>query len=203
MTQDISQPEGGEHSADEQKPVVAPEIQALIDAILKDPARTATEIKNLRAEAKQRRLDAEANEHKRQQEETARLEAAQEWKQAAEAYKQQLADLTPKAQRVDETDQFLKNMVERRVESLLPHYRKLVPDYDDPRKTLQWLEDNASALNLPKPANIDAGQRGDSGGMNPQVAKLSAEELALATQAGMTPEQFAQYKFKAKPDGVK
>lgn len=159
-------------------------------------------IKQLRDENKKWRLDKQAEADARKRQETEALEASQEWKQAAEAYKQQLADLAPKAQRVDETDQFLKNMVERRVESLLPHYRKLVPDYDDPRRTLQWLEDNASALNLPKPANIDAGQRGDSGGMNPQVARLSAEELALAAAAKMTPEQFATYKAKRKPEGA-
>lgn len=201
MTQQTTPPEGDAAVTDASVNAVPPELRELIDMIAKDPAKTALEIKNLRAEAKQKREAATDAERKRQAEEAARLEADAKWQEAAQAYKKQLDELTPKAQRADEAYNFLQEMASRRIAALPKHFQSLV-DPNDPIKALTWLEANAAVVSLPAPVPTDAGTQGDRSQQAVSVGKLTSDELALAKQAGMTPEQFAQYKQRRKPEGA-
>lgn len=200
MTQQTDTPEGVESTTPaEGANAIPPELQALVEAIQKDPAKTAEEIKKLRAEAKQRREDAGKAERERAKAEADRLEADKEWQKAADAYKKQVDALLPRAERTEALEQFVADMAQKRLDALPKQYRSLDPKYDDPLKTLQWLEANAATFALPALPNIGAGEQGDR---TPQaVAKLTPEEVALAKQFGMTPEQFAQYKARQKPEG--
>lgn len=189
MTEVNTTPEGEVNAAGSTN-AVPPELQALIDAIKSDPTRTAQEIKNLRAEAKANREKADAAEAKRKADELKALEANNQWKEAADAYKLQLDELAPKAQRVEEVDQLLKEMVERRTAQLQPHLQTLVASIPDPRTALAWLDENAGALNLPKPpSKTGAGEQGDAANT---VPKSVQEKLAQAKAMGMSPEQLAQ-----------
>ena len=77
----------------------------------------------------------------------------------------------------------------KRVEALPEALRSLVPAYDDPLKTLAWLETNAPILNAPRVPSLDAGMRGGS-----TAARVSVGERELAAKLGVTPEQFANAK---------
>jgi hypothetical protein len=158
-------------------------------------------IDSLRSEAKQNRLNAKAAEKRTESEATARLEANKEWEQAASTYKKQVEALAPRAERLDAMEQFVRESAQKRIDQLPKQFRSLVPDYDDPLKTLAWLDANAGTLHLPAVPNTGAGEQGDGAGA--VAVKLNAEELSLAKQSGMTPEQFAEYKQRRKPEGAK
>ncbi len=200
MTQQQTPPDGGDNGStptEIQKPDLGKR------PISDFPAEIQEYIRDLRRENRKAHDDRKSAEQKRQQEEQARLEADKQWETLAGQYKKQLDELTPRAERVDTVDQLLKDMAQTRITGLPKQFQKLVPEYDDPLKTLAWLDANASTLSAPVPPNLDAGLQGDGGNPNTAVAKLSADELTLAQQAGMTPEQFATYKARRKPADAK
>ena len=158
-------------------------------------------IESLRSEAKKHRLEKSEAEKARQREETARLEADKQWEALATKYKGEIDTLRPRVDRVDALEQFVAEMAQKRLDALPKQYRSLDPKYDDPLKTLQWLETNAATFSLPAVPNVGAGVQGDAAAQS--VARLTPEELALAQRTGMTPEQFAKYKTMNKPEGAK
>lgn len=195
MTQQQTTPEGVETPADGTN-AVTPELQALIDSLQKDPASVALEMKKLRAEAKQRRLDADAADRDRQKAEAARLETDQKWEQAAQTYKKQLDDLQPKAARLAEMEQVLKDSAQKRIDALPKQWRGLVPEYDDPAKTLAWLDANAATLTLPAVPPMGAGEQGERSTTLPKQAQ---EAIANARQMGMGDKEITELQaFLAK-----
>lgn len=194
MTQQTHASEDADTPTTDSTNAVPPELQALIDAIQKDPAKTAEEIKTLRAEAKRRRLDAEAADRDRLKAEAARLEADQKWQEAAQTYKQRVDDLTPKAARLAEMEQILKDSAQKRIEALPKQWRGLVPEYDDPAKTLAWLDTNAATLALPAVPNLDAGAQGD----HATPTKLPDGLEDMAAKFGVKKERVQQELAKRK-----
>lgn len=196
MTQQTPPPEGGAAVTDASVNTVPPELQALMDSIKANPQTVAEEMKTLRAEAKQRRLDATKAESDRQAAEAARLEADAKWQEAAQAYKKQLDDLAPKAQRVDAADQFLKDMAARRIAALPKQFQALVPEYDDPLKTLAWLEANAATLSLPNPPPMGQGDQSDKA---IKTVELTPAQKQMAKNLKMTEEKYAAELRKETP----
>lgn len=190
MTQLTTTPEGVENEAGSTNAVPS-EVQALIDAIKLDPAKTAEEIKSLRAEAKQRRLSEAAAERAKAKAEADKLEVDQQWQKAAEKYKQQLDALAPLAEQLAAMKETIAATVQGRIDQLPKDKRGLVPEYDDPARTLAWLERNASALNLPVVPNVGAGQQGDVAAAPP---KGVLDALSTAQQMGMSAAEVAEMK---------
>lgn len=157
------------------------------------PADVRKYIESLRKEAAEHRIRAKAEAEQRAREEQERLAQQQEWQKLAELRARELEELKPKAERLDTLEAFMRSTVEARIEALPEQYRTLVPDYDDPVKTLAWLDANASKLSAPRPPATDAGVRGDSGATLPKLTDIERE---LARMAGMTPEQYAEIKAK-------
>jgi len=141
-------------------------------------------------EAKLEALTAEEATRRAQE-----LEAQQKWQELAERRASEIADLKPKAKRVAELEASLRATVEARVERLPESVRQLVPAFDDPRQTLEWLNKNEPLLSKPVAPALDAGVAGDS---KPTV-KLTPSQQEAAKRAGMSEERYIQALLKSKP----
>lgn len=97
--------------------------------------------------------------------------------------------LIPRAERADHLEGYITESVQKRVTALPEVLRSLVPSYDDPLKTLAWLETNAPILASPRAPSLDAGAQGGS-----TAARISAAERDMAAKLGVTPEQYAKAK---------
>lgn len=149
------------------------------------PKARFDEVNNL---AKSLKAELEKLRTSQQQAEEQRLAEQNEWKALAEQRAAKVAELEPVAQQVKEIREALEATVAARIERLPEDVRALVPDFGDPRKTLDWLNANEQRLMRPLAPQMDAGARGDSGGAMP---KLTDMEIKLARMAGLTPEQWA------------
>jgi chromosome segregation ATPase len=102
-----------------------------------------------------------------------RLEEEQRYQELANSYKGELDRVKPVAGQVDEWKAALKETADTQTAQLPDDMRDLVPEYDDPRQTLAWLNKNAARLMRPAAPAMDAGQRGDSAG---QTLKLTPDQ---------------------------
>jgi hypothetical protein len=152
------------------------------------PGDVQAHIKELQEEAKKYRKQRSEVDKQRQLEEQARLEANKEWEKAADAYKKQVEALSPRAERLDAMEQFLRDSAQKRIDALPKQFRALVPDYDDPLKTLQWLDANAATLSLPAVPNLGAGEQGDRG---VKTAELTPEQKAMAKKMKIPEDKYA------------
>lgn len=101
--------------------------------------------------------------------------------------------LKPRAERADALEAALKATVELRIKKLAKQHQSLVPDFDDPVKTLAWLDANEAALSQPVPPNLNPGTQGDSTKKDPQLTP--EQEALIAKIPGMTREKYiAQLK---------
>lgn len=146
-------------------------------------------IDGLRKEAASYRVAAKAKEAELARAEEAKLAEQQKWQELATLREQQLAELKPERERREALETFVKDAVSKRIEALPEAYRTLVPEYDDPVKTLAWLDANAGKLVTPRPPALDAGVRGDSA---PSTAALTPEQQTLARKFGLSDEQYAK-----------
>lgn len=128
----------------------------------------------------------------------AELEAAEAARQEDEAKKRGdfdklISDLKPKAARAAELESTLREYLDAEIADIPEDKRDLIPDGDIAAQ-LKWVK-AAKAKGLfaapPKAPNMDFAATGDK--PDPK-AKVTAEEHALAVRAGMTDEQYAQYK---------
>ncbi len=145
--------------------------QSMIRDLRRENASRRAEIKRVRDEAAQ--IDAE-----RESDRVVMAQAAEE-----------RGRLIPRAERADQLEGYVSESVAKRVAALPDALRTLVPAYDDPLKTLAWLETNAPILSAPRVPSLDAGARGESAG-----ARISAGEREMAAKLGVTPEQYASAK---------
>lgn len=185
--QDDANPDQESGGAEQQLP---PEIAKLIDEIKADPASFAKHVKDLRAEAAARRKALKDAEDQRLREETERLANEKKFEELAGKLKGQLDQIQPKAARAEALETYLQESVQKRIEALPQQYRTMVPQYEDPLKTLQWLDANAAVLTAQRAPGLDGGAQGDGKGQ----MKLTPEEIAIAQKLGLTPEQYAKYK---------
>lgn len=158
------------------------EIEALVEDVEKaDPAKTAHLIKKLRNEAEaNRKAAAELKQLKEQQEAALKQqqEAAEkalaeqgQFKQLAE---QRAADIERKDAKIAELTatvnaltvyrDFAVSALEKRKEAMPEALRKRVPDFGDPLKELQYIEENPDLFTPSRKApDLNQGQ-GNSGG---------------------------------------
>lgn len=173
-----------------------PDADAAQDADSRDitalPTWAQDLIRETRKEAAANRIKAKQEAEQRARDEQTRLAQQQEWQKLAELTAAERDQLKPKAERSDTLEAFVRQTVETRVNGLPEQYRTLVPDYDDPVKTLAWLDANAGKLAVPRPPVTDAGARGDT----VPLPKLTDQERQLAQMAGMTEQQYAEIKAK-------
>jgi hypothetical protein len=146
------------------------------------------ELKALKAE-----LDAlKAEEAGRRTKELAEQE---KWRELAVELQSKLDAITPEAKRAADLEASLKATVIARVSRLPETVQTLVPEFDDPRSTLGWLDKNEPLLVRPTAPGLDAGPQGDA---RPTVT-LTAGQKAAAKLAGISEEQYIKALLKSAP----
>lgn len=150
---------------------------------------------NDKMRALEAQLAALQNEQQKQREKE--LAEQQRWQELAQTLQTKLEEVEKQAQRAADLEASLRATVAARVERLPESVRTLVPEYPDPRLTLEWLNRNEALLLKPSAPSVDAGVAGDAGAAKPTV-KLTELELLIARKAGMTPEQYARRKMQGE-----
>jgi chromosome segregation ATPase len=116
----------------------------------------------------------------------AQLKEKEDYKALYEQTLNQLTELQPKAEQVDTMLEALNQTVEAQIALLPEDMRDLVPAFDHPQKTLDWLNRNAAKLMKPAAPAMDAGQRGDGSGQNVTLTAEQERILKLAQQVDPT-----------------
>jgi hypothetical protein len=131
-----------------------------------------------------------------------KLEAAEEQRRrdALDEETRLKEDLQTATSRADANDVFREAFIEtlgRRIEDIPETDRHRVPDFDDPRKTMSWLDDNRDLFERENRApDTDAGASGDR---RQAARELTAEQKEVARQFGITDEEYAEMLLKAAP----
>lgn len=139
----------------------------------------------------QEKVDAlEAQSKKAEQD---RLKEKEDYKGLYETVLKENADLKPKAQVVEDLEKTLKTVLDAQVAELPEQMRTLVPAELTTQQKLNWLSANKSILTKAKPVDIGAGKHGGGEGKS---IDLTDEEKKMATDFGMSFEDYAKNKFK-------
>lgn len=185
---------------DDKQTLPAPEAEAPQGSTPAAPAPTDIEdinalpkwaqdnIRDLRREAADRRVAAKKAEEARAAEEAARLAEQGNYKALYEKTSAETAALKAQAEAAQAYRDAIASTVEARVKALPAQYRTLVPAFDDPLKTLAWLDANASVFAAPRAPDMDAGASGD------KTTQLTAEEARIAQRMGINPAELAKFK---------
>lgn len=126
--------------------------------------------------ASHRKAKADAERAAQAQAEQAAKEQGK-WQELATQYE-------PKAKRTDALEKFIADMVEAELKEVPAKMQSLVPSFDDPLKTLDWLR-NAKAAGMfapPQAPRTDAGE-GNGAGMGAAMARQQ-ETIELWRQMG-------------------
>lgn len=146
------------------------------------------EIRALRKENGDRRTKLREFEEAQALKEKERLAAEQQWQKLAEQYRAEAEGLKPKAEKADVLEAHLKETLSKRIEAVPKQMRSLVPEYDDPARTLSWLDANAAMLKMPAPPATDAGATGDA-----PAKPLEADTRQLAAKMGISMKDAERY----------
>lgn len=157
------------------------------------PESWQKEIRELRDENAKRRKAETAAENARKAAEELALAEQGKYKELAEQRLAEIESLKARAAKADAYEQQAADTLKRRIEALPEHVRGAVPDYDDPLKTVAWLDANAAVLSLPTPPPTDAGVRG---AVVARPVPLSAQEVEMARAMGLTQEAYAKRKLE-------
>ena len=190
MTDEQTQPQAGNVETPATPDASGPEAQSIDE--LPEWARKL--VRELRQENAQHRTEKQAAKHAADEAERKRLADQQQWKELAEKLQADMAALRPQVDAAQAYRETIAATVEARIKAVPEQMRSLVPAFDDPAKTLQWLDANAAVLTTPRPPQMDAGVGGDGGGKT--LPKLTPEQIELAKIAGMTPQQYAEWMAK-------
>lgn len=149
------------------------------------------------AEARAADLEAQLNAARDEQ-----LTANQQWQELAEQRAVRIAELEPVAAQVTAMQAALQNRVDAEIAMLPEEKRPLVPAYDDPAQTLEWLSRNAALLRKPTAPGLDGGAVSSAQRQAPEPAALTdaQREAAIALgRGGRLDKVEAIAKRKATP----
>jgi len=156
------------------------------DEIFKHPRFKELDTKAKEAQAALKKIqDDQANA------ETEALKAANNWKGLYDKAQETIATLQPKATLADSMEKTLEASLNAQIAEIPETMRKLVPSMLNTSQKLEWLSENKTLLMKPSAFDIAAGK---TGGEAPNTASLTADEIATAQKAGMTPEEYLKNK---------
>jgi hypothetical protein len=175
--------------------------EEIITAVTDDKPNTTnitlTDVSALQAELAKVRSEAAAYRTKLKEQNEAKLKEQNDWQALAEARlketieaKAELDKLAPVATRSTQLEKIIKDQIKAQVAALPESFRGLVPEFDDPAKTLSWLNENSSKLVRPTPPSLDSGVTSSV----LAASSLSNSELEIARKMNLTPEEYAKYK---------
>lgn len=148
-------------------------------------------VHGLRKEAAGYRTEKQKAREEAENKERQRLADEQKWQELATTLQAQLDALKPKLEAADSYRATIEATVKARIEALPAQYRTLVPEYENPAQTLQWLDANAATLKAPAVPVLDAGRTGDTSN---KTVRLTPEELEFARRMQISPEKYAARK---------
>lgn len=150
-------------------------------------------IRELRNQAKERRLALKKAEEEAREREDARLAEAGNWKQLAEEAKKELARVKPYEDRATALDAIIRASNDALIAQLPEHLRKAVPLDYPPEKLHSWLEATVPILIKPNAPDLNQGAGGTGGGTK-QTPQLTDDEKRIAKAFGLSEEDYAKNK---------
>jgi seryl-tRNA synthetase len=130
------------------------------------------------------KAQAERDESTRKQRETELAEQNQ-YKQLYESAKAEVESLKALQSEVKRYRESFENTLQSRIQSIPEEKRALIPDYDDPIKTMAWLDKALPELTTPPKPNaprLDGGSGGAGGTGNP-IGNLNPVQRQLIDAA--------------------
>lgn len=150
-------------------------------------ARDAISKANREAADYRTKLRAIEDQQRKMEEEWAKEQG--EYKPLWEKAQTEITDLRAKAERSEVYQKAFEAALAVRLKAIPDEFKTLVPAFDDPVKTWEWLDANSQLFARRLAPKLDAGAQGDAA--NKIVPKLTVEQMKMAKLAGMTPEQYA------------
>jgi ribonucleoside-triphosphate reductase len=120
-----------------------------------------------------------------------RLKEQEDYKALYETTEGELAELKPKAERAETLEAVLQETLEAEMKSIPQDKLSLIPDELSTDAKLRYISKNRALLSKASPLDQGAGNRG---GGESTVADLTPDELQVARDWGMKPEEYAKYK---------
>ena len=132
------------------------------------------------------RLERAERKHKEAQDAATKTAAEQAAKEQGR-YKELAEQWEPKAKRADELEKFVKDMLDAELSDVPEKMKAVVPEYDDPLRTLTWVRNAKAAGILARPAtpNTDAASGAGDGSAN-NAAATRNKELEFWQRIGLT-----------------
>jgi len=162
--------------------------------------------KQLRDEAKKYRLAKEAAEAKlaeiektQREAEAKRLQEEGQFKTLYEQKRSEAEKLAEQAKRAEPYVEAFREQVKKRIEAIPEAYRPLVPDFDDPLKTADWLDKNAAMLGARPFPNLNPGagaSTGSAGGSGTGAQVNEAQVQTLMKVGKMSHEKAVELWMK-------
>jgi len=149
-------------------------------------------IRELRQQAKERRLALKKAEDEAREREQARLKGSGDWKQLAENAQKELSRVKPYEERATALDGIIRASNDALIAKLPEHLRTAVPLDYPPEKLHAWLEATVPILTKPQAPDLNQGAGGTGAGKT--TPQLSEDEKRIAKAFGLSEEDYAKNK---------
>lgn len=169
-------------------------LESLIASVAADPARAAASLKELRAEAAANRKAAQelaalkrtVEEAERQKREAEQREAEKrgEWERLANERAAEIERLRAQVEGLAAFQNAFKELLERRIQAIPEPLRKRLPEYDDPIRTLRYIDDNPDLFTEARRAPELNQRQGNVGGNASEAAAREAMKAAYMRHFG-------------------
>jgi len=123
-----------------------------------------------------------------------RLEKQGDFEELARQRAAEIESLKPTAERAKALEQVIRESNEARVKRVPEAMRSVVPADYPPEKLQAWLNANEALLTKAPAPNFDGGAGNGGSGGSSREPELTAEEKAMTSLMGLTPEQYAAAK---------
>lgn len=171
------------------------------------PEQTDAYIKQLREEAKQNRLAAEAAsaqllvfQKAQEKAEADRLAEQGKFKDLYEKTQTDLQKRTTEAEQASAYRDAFKASLDARVAQIPEGMRSLVPDSMEPIALSQWLDKNAALLSNRKPPPMDPGAGGSGAAGGGKVLPATPADIAMAANFRMPVAEWMKQKAAMEQD---
>ena len=150
-------------------------------------------VEKLRQEAADNRVKLKDYQDAQTAAESLRLEKLGEWQQLAEARAAEITELSVFKGQFEAVQKAMDKRNKERIEQIPEDMQSFVPEYSDPSQLATWLDTNWTRLNAMPLVPTLNGNTGGNQQRGPKIT-LSAAEIKMAENMGLTTEQYMQGK---------